>query len=125
MSTILKVVDNSGAKKVTCIYAIFEGKERGKFCELPCSVAAVMGVRSSFDDNAAVIADKQGQPKGSRRSYSGGFRFNVKKDGARHALRRFAFSKGLMEFRNEQNTPVSHGKNTTWNASVTSDNPAL
>uniref|UniRef100_A0A6N2K7S3 Uncharacterized protein n=1 Tax=Salix viminalis TaxID=40686 RepID=A0A6N2K7S3_SALVM len=30
------------------------------------SVAAVMGVRSSFDDNAVVIAGKQGQPKGSK-----------------------------------------------------------
>ncbi|KAJ6705920.1 50S RIBOSOMAL PROTEIN HLP MITOCHONDRIAL-LIKE ISOFORM X1 [Salix purpurea] len=61
MSTILKVVDNSGAKKVTCMQSL-KGKKGA-------SVAAVMGVRSSFDDNAAVIAGKQGQPKGSRSGF--------------------------------------------------------
>ncbi|KAK4796432.1 hypothetical protein SAY86_028758 [Trapa natans] len=92
MRTVLKVVDNSGAKKVMCIQAL-KGKKGAKLGEtivvsvkeaLPNGkakkgnvyhavvVRAAMqrgrcdGSEVKFDDNACVLIDKQGQPIGTR-----------------------------------------------------------
>ncbi|OWM85495.1 hypothetical protein CDL15_Pgr019119 [Punica granatum] len=92
MRTVLKVVDNSGAKKVMCIQAL-KGKKGARLGEtivvsvkeaLPNGkakkgnvyravvVRAAMqrgrcdGSEVKFDDNACVLVDKQGQPIGTR-----------------------------------------------------------
>ncbi|KAB5537450.1 hypothetical protein DKX38_014983 [Salix brachista] len=92
MRTVLKVVDNSGAKKVMCIQPL-KGKKGARLGDtIIASVkeaapngkvkkgAVVRGVvvraamqrgrcdgsEVKFDDNAVVIIDKQGQPVGSR-----------------------------------------------------------
>ncbi|KAF9685569.1 hypothetical protein SADUNF_Sadunf03G0068200 [Salix dunnii] len=49
----------------TYVCGVFDFDDKEK-ANISLSVAAVMGVRSSFDDNAVEIVDKQGQPKGSR-----------------------------------------------------------
>ncbi|KAL6213713.1 hypothetical protein ACLB2K_013157 [Fragaria x ananassa] len=93
MRTILKVVDNSGAKKVMCIQAL---KARKKGARLGDTIVASVkeahpngkvkkgkvvygvvvraamqrgrcdGSEVKFDDNAVVLVDKQGQPIGTR-----------------------------------------------------------
>jgi len=92
MRTVLKVVDNSGAKKVMCIQPL-KGRKGARLGDtIIASVkeaapngkvkkgAVVRGVvvraamqrgrcdgsEVKFDDNAVVIIDKQGQPVGSR-----------------------------------------------------------
>lgn len=92
MRTVLKVVDNSGAKKVMCIQAL-KGKKGARLGDtIVASVKEAMpngkvkkgkvvygvvvraamqrgrcdGSEVKFDDNAVVIIDKQGQPVGSR-----------------------------------------------------------
>ncbi|KAK4804351.1 hypothetical protein SAY86_004168 [Trapa natans] len=92
MRIVLKVVDNSGAKKVMCIQAL-KGRKGAKLGEtivvsvkeaLPNGkakkgnvyhavvVRAAMqrgrcdGSEVKFDDNACVLIDKQGQPIGTR-----------------------------------------------------------
>nr|TKR85445.1 large subunit ribosomal protein L14 [Populus alba] len=68
MRTVLKVVDNPRAKKV----AIPIGKvKKGKVVSRVAVHAAIHrgrfdGIEVKFDDNAVVIIDKEGQPKGSR-----------------------------------------------------------
>ncbi|ESW18362.1 hypothetical protein PHAVU_006G034600 [Phaseolus vulgaris] len=92
MGTVLKVVDNSGAKKVMCIKAlkgekgarlgdtiqasVKEAHPNGKVKKgkVVCGVvvrAAMQkgrcdGSEVKFDDNAVVLVDKQGQPIGTR-----------------------------------------------------------
>lgn len=92
MRTVLKVVDNSGAKMVMCIQAL-KGKKGARLGDT--IVASVMeahpngkvkkgkvvygvvvraamqrgrcdGSEVKFDDNAVVLVDKQGQPIGTR-----------------------------------------------------------
>ncbi|KAL5565942.1 hypothetical protein UlMin_029106 [Ulmus minor] len=76
--TVLKVVDNSGAKKVMCIQAL-KGKKRARLGDtIIASVKEafpngkvkkgklVSGVVVKFDDNAMVLVDKQGQAIGTR-----------------------------------------------------------
>ncbi|KAK7827705.1 50s ribosomal protein hlp [Quercus suber] len=92
MRTVLKVVDNSGAKKVMCIQAL-KGKKgarlgdtivasvkeahpngkvkKGKVVYGVVVCAAMQrgrydGSEVKFDDNAVVLVDKQGQPIGTR-----------------------------------------------------------
>ncbi|KAF3449016.1 hypothetical protein FNV43_RR09740 [Rhamnella rubrinervis] len=92
MRTVLKVVDNSGAKKVMCIQAV-KGKKgarlgdtivasvkeaypngkvkKGKVVHGVVVRAAMQrgrcdGSEVKFDDNAVVLVDKQGQPIGTR-----------------------------------------------------------
>nr|KYP47661.1 50S ribosomal protein L14 [Cajanus cajan] len=92
MRTVLKVVDNSGAKKVMCIQAL-KGKKRarlgdtiiasmkeahpnGKVRKAKVAYGVVVlaamhrgrcdGSEVKFDDNAVVLVDKQGQPIGTR-----------------------------------------------------------
>ncbi|XP_071722244.1 LOW QUALITY PROTEIN: large ribosomal subunit protein uL14mz-like [Rutidosis leptorrhynchoides] len=92
MRTVLKVVDNSGAKKVMCIQAL-AGKKGARLGDtIVASVKEAMpngkvkkgevvygvvvraamkrgrcdGSEVQFDDNAVVLVDKQGQPKGTR-----------------------------------------------------------
>ncbi|KAJ0106193.1 hypothetical protein Patl1_19045 [Pistacia atlantica] len=92
MRTVLKVVDNSGAKKVMCIQAL-KGKKGARLGDtIVASVKEAMpngkvkkgkvvygvvvraamqrgrcdGSQVKFDDNAVVLVDKQGQPIGTR-----------------------------------------------------------
>ncbi|TYI59613.1 hypothetical protein E1A91_D10G048400v1 [Gossypium mustelinum] len=92
MRTVLKVVDNSGAKKVMCIQAL-KGKKGARLGDtIIASVKEAMpngkvkkgkvvygvvvraamqrgrcdGSEVRFDDNAVVLVDKQGQPIGTR-----------------------------------------------------------
>lgn len=92
MRTVLKVVDNSGAKKVMCIQAL-KGKKgarlgdtivasvkeaypngkvkKGQVVHAVVVRAAMQrgrcdGSEVKFDDNAVVLIDKQGQPRGTR-----------------------------------------------------------
>uniref|UniRef100_A0A2P2J2Z2 50S ribosomal protein HLP isoform X1 n=1 Tax=Rhizophora mucronata TaxID=61149 RepID=A0A2P2J2Z2_RHIMU len=92
MRTVLKVADNSGAKKVMCIQAL-KGKKgarlgdtiiasvkeavpngkvkKGKVVNAVVVRAAMQrgrcdGSEIKFDDNAVVLVDKQGQPIGTR-----------------------------------------------------------
>ncbi|KAI5411065.1 hypothetical protein KIW84_056278 [Lathyrus oleraceus] len=92
MRTVLKVVDNSGAKKVMCIHAL-KGKKGARLGDMikasvkeahpngkvkkGSTVFAVVvraampkgrcdGSEVKFDDNAVVLVDKQGQPIGTR-----------------------------------------------------------
>ncbi|KAK3204638.1 hypothetical protein Dsin_018684 [Dipteronia sinensis] len=92
MRTVLKVVDNSGAKKVMCIQAL-KGKKGARLGDtIVASVKEAMpngkvkkgkvvygvvvraamqrgrcdGSEVKFDDNAVVLVDKQGQPIGTR-----------------------------------------------------------
>ncbi|KAJ8765343.1 hypothetical protein K2173_012040 [Erythroxylum novogranatense] len=92
MRTVLKVADNSGAKKVMCIQAL-KGKKgarlgdtivasvkeaapngkvkKGKVVYAVVVRAAMQrgrcdGSEIKFDDNAVVLVDKQGQPVGTR-----------------------------------------------------------
>ncbi|XP_027191344.1 large ribosomal subunit protein uL14mz isoform X3 [Cicer arietinum] len=92
MRTVLKVVDNSGAKQVMCIQAL-KGKKgarlgdtivasvkeahpngkvkKGKVVYAVVVRAAMQkgrcdGSQVRFDDNAVVLVDKQGQPIGTR-----------------------------------------------------------
>ncbi|PON93965.1 Ribosomal protein [Trema orientale] len=92
MRTVLKVVDNSGAKKVMCIQAL-KGKKGARLGDTIIAsvkeaypngkvkkgkvvygvvVRAAMqrgrcdGSEVKFDDNAVVLVDKQGQPIGTR-----------------------------------------------------------
>ncbi|CBI30931.3 50S ribosomal protein HLP, mitochondrial isoform X2 [Vitis riparia] len=92
MRTVLKVVDNSGAKKVMCIQAL-KGKKGARLGDTIVAsvkeahpngkvkkgevvygvvVRAAMqrgrcdGSEVKFDDNAVVLLDKQGQPRGTR-----------------------------------------------------------
>ncbi|XP_057443148.1 50S ribosomal protein HLP, mitochondrial-like isoform X2 [Lotus japonicus] len=92
MRTVLKVVDNSGAKKVMCIQAL-KGKKGARLGDTIVAsvkeahpngkvkkgkvvygvvVRAAMqkgrcdGSEVRFDDNAVVLVDKQGQPIGTR-----------------------------------------------------------
>jgi large subunit ribosomal protein L14 len=83
LRTVLKVVDNSGAKKVICIQAL-KGKKgkvkeahpngkvkKGKVVYGVVIRAAMQcsrcdGSEVKFDDNAVVLVDKQGQPIGTR-----------------------------------------------------------
>ncbi|XP_065866075.1 large ribosomal subunit protein uL14mz-like isoform X2 [Euphorbia lathyris] len=92
MGTVLKVVDNSGAKKVMCIQAL-KGKKGARLGDtIVASVKEAMpngkvkkgkvvygvvvraamqkgrcdGSEVKFDDNAVVLVDKQGQPIGTR-----------------------------------------------------------
>ncbi|TXG67846.1 hypothetical protein EZV62_009121 [Acer yangbiense] len=69
MRTVLKVVDNSGAKKE----AMPNGKviKKGKVVYGVVVRAAMQrgrcdGSEVKFDDNAVVLVDKQGQPIGTR-----------------------------------------------------------
>ncbi|KAK2371882.1 hypothetical protein P8452_45321 [Trifolium repens] len=92
MRTVLKVVDNSGAKKVMCIHALTgkrgarlgdmikasvkEAHPNGKVKKGATVFAVVVraampkgrcdGSEVKFDDNAVVLVDKQGQPIGTR-----------------------------------------------------------
>ncbi|KEH28465.1 50S ribosomal protein L14p [Medicago truncatula] len=92
MRTVLKVVDNSGAKKVMCIRALAgkkgarlgdmiqasvkEAHPNGKVKKGAVVFAVVVraampkgrcdGSEVKFDDNAVVLVDKQGQPIGTR-----------------------------------------------------------
>ncbi|KAK7283796.1 hypothetical protein RIF29_13542 [Crotalaria pallida] len=92
MRTVLKVVDNSGAKKVMCIQALKGRKgarlgdtiiasvkeahpngkvKKGKVVYGVVVRAAMQkgrcdGSEVKFDDNAVVLVDKQGQPIGTR-----------------------------------------------------------
>ncbi|GMI82219.1 hypothetical protein like AT5G46160 [Hibiscus trionum] len=92
MRTVLKVVDNSGAKKVMCIQPL-KGKKGARLGDtIIASVKEAMpngkvkkgkvvygvvvraamqrgrcdGSEVKFDDNAVVLVDKQGQPIGTR-----------------------------------------------------------
>ncbi|KAK1556567.1 hypothetical protein Q3G72_007723 [Acer saccharum] len=92
MRTVLKVMDNSGAKKVMCIQAL-KGKKGARLGDtIVASVKEAMpngkvkkgkvvygvvvraamqrggcdGSEVKFDDNAVVLVDKQGQPIGTR-----------------------------------------------------------
>ncbi|KAK4857729.1 hypothetical protein QYF36_005227 [Acer negundo] len=91
MRTVLKVVDNSGAKKVMCIQAL-KGKKGARLGDtIVASVKEAMpngkvkkgkvvygvvraamqrgrcdGSEVKFDDNAVGLVDKQGQPIGTR-----------------------------------------------------------
>ncbi|KAA0052531.1 50S ribosomal protein HLP [Cucumis melo var. makuwa] len=92
MRTVLKVVDNSGAKKVMCIQSL-KGKKGARLGDTIVAsvkeahpngkvkkgkvvygvvVRAAMqkgrcdGSEVKFDDNAVVLVDKQGQPIGTR-----------------------------------------------------------
>ncbi|GKV43283.1 hypothetical protein SLEP1_g50596 [Rubroshorea leprosula] len=92
MRTVLKVVDNSGAKKVMCIQSL-KGKKGARLGDtIVASVKEAMpngkvkkgkvvygvvvraamqrgrvdGSEVKFDDNAVVLVDKQGQPIGTR-----------------------------------------------------------
>ncbi|KAK0600024.1 hypothetical protein LWI29_010803 [Acer saccharum] len=92
MRTVLKVVDNSGAKKVMCIQ-VLKGKKGARLGDTIVAsfkeampngkvkkgkvvygvvVRAAMqrgrydGSEVKFDDNAVVLVDKQGQPIGPR-----------------------------------------------------------
>ncbi|KAL8526280.1 hypothetical protein ACS0TY_015483 [Phlomoides rotata] len=92
MRTTLKVVDNSGAKKVMCIQALKGRKgarlgdiivasvkeahaggkvKKGDVCHAVVVRAAMPRGRSDgseikFDDNAVVLINKQGEPIGTR-----------------------------------------------------------
>ncbi|XP_068320724.1 large ribosomal subunit protein uL14mz-like isoform X2 [Pyrus communis] len=93
MRTVLKVVDNSGAKKVMCIQALKANKKGARLGDTIVAsvkeahpngkvkkgkvvygvvVRAAMqrgrcdGSEVKFDDNAVVLVDKQGQPIGTR-----------------------------------------------------------
>lgn len=92
MRTKLKVVDNSGAKEIMCIQAlkgkkgarlgdtivasVKEAHPRGKVKKGEVVYAVVVraampkgrcdGSEVKFDDNAAVIVSKQGEPRGTR-----------------------------------------------------------
>ncbi|CAN1284019.1 50S ribosomal protein HLP, mitochondrial [Linum perenne] len=93
MRTVLKVADNSGAKKVMCIQALKAGKKGARLGDtIVASVKEAMpngkvkkgqvvygvvvraamqrgrcdGSEVKFDDNAVVLVDKQGQPIGKR-----------------------------------------------------------
>ncbi|KAJ4825190.1 hypothetical protein Tsubulata_024633 [Turnera subulata] len=92
MRTVLKVVDNSGAKKVMCIQAL-KGKKGARLGDTIVAsvkeaqpnakvkkgqvvyavvVRAAMprgrsdGTQVKFDDNAVVLVNKQGEPQGNR-----------------------------------------------------------
>ncbi|CAL1385022.1 unnamed protein product [Linum trigynum] len=92
MRTVLKVADNSGAKKVMCIQAL-KGRKGARLGDtIVASVKEAMpngkvkkgkvvygvvvraamqkgrcdGSEVKFDDNAVVLVDKQGQPIGTR-----------------------------------------------------------
>ncbi|KAJ6313539.1 hypothetical protein OIU77_014928 [Salix suchowensis] len=61
MRTVLKVVDNSGAKEVKKGAVV-----RGVVVRAAMQRGRCDGSEVKFDDNAVVIIDKQGQPVGSR-----------------------------------------------------------
>ena len=73
--TILNVADNSGAKKVRC-FRVMKGLKR-RYAGLGDVVKVVIvrtakeyrredGTYIRFDDNAAVIINDEGEPKGTR-----------------------------------------------------------
>ncbi|CAN1227165.1 50S ribosomal protein HLP, mitochondrial [Linum grandiflorum] len=92
MGTVLKVADNSGAKKVKCIQSLKAKKGARLGDTIVASVKEAMpngkvkkgkvvygvvvraamkrgrcdGGEVQFDDNAVVLVDKQGQPIGTR-----------------------------------------------------------
>jgi large subunit ribosomal protein L14 len=94
MQSVLKVADNSGARKVQCIKVLGGSKRRvadigdvivvsvkaalprGKVKKGTVQRALIVrtrfgrtrsdGTKISFDDNAAVLVDKQGEPIGTR-----------------------------------------------------------
>jgi large subunit ribosomal protein L14 len=94
MQSILKVADNSGARKVQCIKVLGGSKRRvaqigdvivvsvkaalprGKVKKGTVQRALIVrtrfgrtrpdGTKISFDENAAVLVDKQGEPLGTR-----------------------------------------------------------
>nr|CAD1819688.1 unnamed protein product [Ananas comosus var. bracteatus] len=76
MRTNLKVVDNSGAKRVMCIQALKEAQPRGKVKKGEVVYGVVVraamqrgrcdGSEIKFDDNAVVLVNKQGEPIGTR-----------------------------------------------------------
>jgi large subunit ribosomal protein L14 len=71
----LKVADNSGARKVLCIKVL--GGSKRRYARVGDVVKAVVvrckkevrradGSYIKFDDNAAVVIDAQGNPRGTR-----------------------------------------------------------
>ncbi|GJU82166.1 50S ribosomal protein HLP, mitochondrial-like protein [Tanacetum coccineum] len=64
MRSNLKVVDNSGAKRVMCIQAL-KGKKGAKLGDTIVK-GRCDGSEVKFDDNAVVLVNKQGEPIGTR-----------------------------------------------------------
>ncbi len=56
METMLNVADNSGAKRVKCIKVLGGSKRRYR----------KDGSYIKFDQNACVVVDKEGEPRGTR-----------------------------------------------------------
>ncbi|GKC46159.1 50S ribosomal protein HLP, mitochondrial-like protein [Tanacetum coccineum] len=69
MRSNLKVVDNSGAKRVMCIQAL-KGKKGqvvyGMVVRAAMQKGRCDGSEVKFDDNAVVLVNKQGEPIGTR-----------------------------------------------------------
>ena len=75
MQSMLSVADNSGARKVQCIKVLGGSKRRyaGLGDVIVCSVKEAMpngnikkGSYIKFDQNAAVLIDANGAPRGTR-----------------------------------------------------------
>ena len=67
MQTMLAVADNSGARKVQCIKVLGGSKRRyaGLGDVIICSVKEA-APNTKFDQNAAVLIDTNGAPRGTR-----------------------------------------------------------
>ena len=67
LNTVLNVADNTGAKRVKCIQVLGGSRRRwGVIVRTKKEQRRVDGTYVRFDDNAAVIIDANGDPKGTR-----------------------------------------------------------
>ena len=71
METMLNVADNSGAKRVKCIKVL--GGSKRRYAIVRCVVVRTAketrrkdGSYIKFDQNACVVVDKEGEPRGTR-----------------------------------------------------------
>ncbi|WOG80865.1 hypothetical protein DCAR_0100010 [Daucus carota subsp. sativus] len=60
--TLLNVADNSGARELMCIRIIGASNRRYAHIELKRDNGMII----RYDDNAAVVIDQEGNPKGTR-----------------------------------------------------------
>ena len=64
LRTVLNVADNSGARKILCVQV--KGGSFRKVGTVGDGVHREDGSHIRFDDNAAVVIDNNGDPKGTR-----------------------------------------------------------
>ena len=66
METMLNVADNSGARRVKCVKVLGGSKRRYAGLADVIIGAVKDGSYIKFDQNACVLVDKEGEPKGTR-----------------------------------------------------------